>query len=67
MSIKLPEPVITYLAAVEAKDAEMLALCFAEDALVRDEGCDYRGLEAIKAWKRATETKYRYLMEPLDA
>ena len=67
MALSLPEPVITYLAAVEAKNADMLALCFAHDALVHDEGRDYHGLDAIKAWKRSAETKYRYDMEPLDA
>jgi SnoaL-like domain len=65
--LKLPEPVTTYLAAVKAKDAEMLTLCFAENAHVHDEKRDYRGLDAIKTWKRETETKYRYVMEPLDA
>jgi hypothetical protein len=55
------------VAAVKAQDADMLTLCFAEDALVHDEGHDYRGLDAIKSWKRETDAKYRYVMEPLDA
>jgi ketosteroid isomerase-like protein len=66
MSLKLPRPVATYLDAVKAKDPSMLDLCFAEDALVHDEDRDYRGLDAIKAWKRDTETKYKYVVEPLD-
>ena len=48
MPLALPQPVINYLAAVEAKDTDMLALCFADDALVHDEGRDYRGIDAIK-------------------
>src|SRR5690349_16659165 len=67
MSLTLPKPIADYLAAVEAKDTEMLALCFADDALVHDEGRDYRGLDAIKSWKQETQTKYKYVMEPLDA
>jgi ketosteroid isomerase-like protein len=67
MSPKLPKPVATYLAAVKAKDADSLALCFADDALVHDEGRDYQGLDAIRSWKLATEAKYRYVIEPLDA
>ena len=67
MSLALPKPVTNYLAAVEAKDTEMLTLCFAEDALVRDEGREYRGLDAIRSWKQETQTKYKYRMEPLDA
>src|ERR1700732_3329008 len=53
VSLKAPKPVASYLAAEKAKDADMLVLCFADDAL--------------KAWKKETEAKYRYVMEPLDA
>ena len=67
MSLALPKPVTNYLAAVEAKDTRMLVLCFADDALVHDEGRDYRGLDAIRSWKQETQTKYKYRMEPLDA
>ena len=67
MALKLPKPVATYLAAVKARDADMLALCFADDAVVHDENCDHRGLDAIKSWKRETDAKYRYIAEPLDA
>jgi hypothetical protein len=67
MTLKLPGPVTNYLAADKAKDPDMLALCFALDALVHDEGADYRGLDAIKAWKRKAGAKYQYVVEPLDA
>jgi ketosteroid isomerase-like protein len=67
MSLILPKPVTNYLAAVEAKDTDMLALCFADDALVHNEGRDYRGLDAIRSWKQETQTKYKYVMKPLDA
>ena len=67
MSLKLPKPISTYLAAVDAKDVNMLALCFSEEAVVHDEGGDYRGLDAIKSWSEETQRKYRYAMEALDA
>ncbi len=67
MPLTLPKPVAKYLAAVEAKDTDMLALCFADDARCHDEGRDYRGLEAIKSWAKKTQTKYKYVMEPLNA
>jgi hypothetical protein len=67
MSLILPKPATNYLAAVEAKDTDMLALCFADDALVHDEGLDYRGLDAIRSWKQETQTKYKYVIKPLDA
>jgi SnoaL-like domain len=65
--LSLPRPVATYLAAVKAKDTQMLVLCFADDARVHDENRDYQGLDAIRAWKQETDAKYRYVMEPLDA
>src|SRR6266403_6046236 len=67
MSLTLPKPVINYLAAVEAKDAERLTLCFADDAIVHDEGRDYCGLDAIRSWKQETLAKYKDVMESLDA
>jgi len=67
ISLKAPKPVALYLAAEKAKDADMLVLCFADDARVHDESRDYHGIDAIKAWKKETEAKYRYVMEPLDA
>ena len=67
ISLSLPRPVAIYLAAVKAKDVDMLALCFADDARVHDENSDCRGLDAIRAWKQETDAKYRYVMDPLDA
>jgi hypothetical protein len=67
MSLDLPKPIATYLAAVDAKDEDKLALCFAEDAVVHDEGRQYRGRDAIKSWNRETQRKYKYTLEALDA
>ncbi len=67
MLATLPQPVVNYLSAVTAKDTEMFARCFTDDALVHDEGRDHRGLDAIKAWMKETQTKYKYVIEPLDA
>jgi hypothetical protein len=67
MSLSLPAPVAMYLAAEKAKNADMLDLCFSDDAVVHDEGRDYRGLDAIRSWQREAHAKYRYAAEPLDA
>jgi hypothetical protein len=67
VKIVLPKPIAVYLAAEKAKDPDMLSVCFADDASVHDESHDYRGLDAIIAWKREAEAKYNYVMEPLDA
>jgi hypothetical protein len=40
MSLNLPGAVATYMAAEQAKDADRLALCFAEDARAR-RACDH--------------------------
>jgi hypothetical protein len=63
----MPQPVITCLAAEQAKDARSLAGCFTEDGAVHDEGRDYRGRAAIQRWKEEADTKYRYVLQPISA
>ena len=67
MNINVPGPVATYLAAEKGKDTEMLGQCFREDAVVRDEGREHRGVAAIKAWHREVNAKFRYVVESLEA
>jgi hypothetical protein len=67
MNTDVPSPVATYLAAEKAKDTETLGHCFREDAVVRDEGREHRGVAAIKAWHREANAKFRYVVEPLGA
>ena len=66
MPLKVPQAVAAYLAAEKIKDAEKLALCFAEDAVVHDEGRVHWGRNAIQQWKQEADTKYQYVLEPLD-
>jgi ketosteroid isomerase-like protein len=65
--ITLPEPVANFLVADRAKDPDLVARCFTNDAFVHDEGKDYRGVDAIKAWSQGAFTKYEHVIEPLDA
>jgi len=67
MAIDVPDPVAQYLAADAAMDTTTLAQCFAQGAVVRDEGRDYLGLEAIQAWNREAHRKYQYVLEPVRA
>ena len=67
MNINVPTLVATYLAAEQAKDSETLGQCFREDAVVRDEGREHRGVAAIRAWHREANAKFRYVVEPLEA
>jgi hypothetical protein len=65
--IDLPAPVQRYLDADASADDDKLAQCFTADARVLDEGRTIQGVDAIKAWKSASRTKYRYSVEPLSA
>ena len=65
--MQLPEPIQSYFEADRQGDDAGLARAFATDALVKDEGAAYRGLEAIGAWWRATKAQYDHKAEPFDA
>jgi hypothetical protein len=56
-----------YFAAQNAHDIEAMVACFAPDAVVRDEGKDIVGTQAIRAWKIETGAKYRITVEPLES
>jgi ketosteroid isomerase-like protein len=63
----LPDILDRYFAAQNAHDIEAMVACFAPDAVVRDEGRDIVGTQAIRAWKIETGTKYRITAEPLES
>jgi ketosteroid isomerase-like protein len=63
----LPTPIRNYLATEKAKDATAQCKLFEDDAVVSDEGRDYRGRDEIRAWKQDAQEKYDYELEPLDA
>ena len=47
-SLKPPIPIAAFFAA-ESGDSERVSECFTENALVKDEGCTYRGRASVKA------------------
>jgi hypothetical protein len=61
----LPKPIALYVAAENSGDANLFDQCFAEGAVVRDEGKKIEGLAAIKKWKAETKKKYQHTIEPL--
>ena len=65
MSHGLPDLLIHYFAAENGSDMESLGACFADHAVVRDEGKTIEGLAAIKQWKAETKKKYQHTIEPL--
>ncbi len=48
MNLQLPEAIETYFQASNSYDSNLLAKCFAEDAILYDEGLAYHGLTAIE-------------------
>lgn len=64
MMLELPKPIAAYFAA-DGQDGEAIDPCFTDNAVVNDEGRDYRGRDAIKQWKAEASTKYQYTCEPL--
>ena len=65
--MKLPNPVETYVNAINAGDAEGLQSSFADDAVVRDVGREFRGLAAIKEWAAQEIFAVNVTLEVLDA
>jgi ketosteroid isomerase-like protein len=66
-TVRLSEPLATYVKAKNAHDTNLLLTCFAEDAIVQDEGQDIRGLAAIRAWSDHTIEQYDVTMDVLNA
>jgi hypothetical protein len=64
MTAKLPEILARYFTSANAHDVEKMMVFFAREALVRDEGREHHGLDAIRGWIRETIEKYDYTVEP---
>lgn len=62
--LTLPEPIAAYV-TTDKWDAEAIARCFNQDAVVKDEGHIYTGVAAIQHWKAASAAKFTYTNEPL--
>jgi len=62
--INLPKPIAVYFAA-DKGDAEAVAVCFTENAVVKDEGNTHNGRMEIARWKAEASAKYEYTSEPI--
>jgi hypothetical protein len=62
--IHLPPPIAAYFAA-DPSDANVVARCFSESAVVIDERREHRGKAAIARWRAEALAKYHYTTEPL--
>ena len=59
----LPPVISEYLAASDRGDAEAVVRCFAEDAVVADEGREWRGTAPIRRWHTTVATAYQYTVQ----
>lgn len=55
-----------FVTHMNQQDAVAFCSCFAEDAVVEDEGRTHRGLEAIEGWISNAFTQYAPVLEPKD-
>ena len=61
-TLTLPAPIAAYFASEH--DPEALAHCFAADAVVKDDGHTYQGVDAIKAFMTEVSAKYEATTVP---
>ena len=66
MQLKTPKVVKAYVQASNDRDVEAFGTLFAEDAIVHDEGTEYRGVAAIRKWLVSTFEKYAFTLKPID-
>jgi len=63
MSIQLPTIIEEYYQAKNRHDTTAMLACFAESAVVQDEGEELRGPATIANWIETTNRKYRVTVE----
>jgi ketosteroid isomerase-like protein len=51
--IPIPQPIATFVRAVNERDADAFLCTFANDAIVTDVGQEFRGAAAIKEWAKS--------------
>lgn len=62
--IKLPSIIETFVQGKNHHDSEAVVVCFTNDAVVHDEGQEFRGTAAIKKWLDASNAKYKVALTP---
>ncbi|MFI0845391.1 nuclear transport factor 2 family protein [Mesorhizobium sp. IMUNJ 23232] len=67
MTVELPSALESYFAAKNRKDIDAMLSPFVADAVVRDEGHEHHGREAIRAWMEETTRKYGVSVEVREA
>jgi ketosteroid isomerase-like protein len=65
MDLELTPVIADFFSAEDRRDTEALCQCFAENAVVHDEGRNIKGHEAIREWQLETKRKYQHTTKPL--
>jgi SnoaL-like domain len=66
MSIQLPPAIAAFFDGDRKSNAQAVAECFSQDAVVLDEGNTYEGRDAIRTWMANASTQYTYTSEPFS-
>jgi ketosteroid isomerase-like protein len=56
----LPDTIRTFMTALDARDVERTVATLTPDAVVTDEGHDYKGADDIGAWVATAAAEYTY-------
>lgn len=64
---ELPATITTYLAAHKSGDVATAIRAFTADAIVTDEGQDFRGLDSIRDWLADAGSGYTFTTEFIGA
>ncbi len=67
MSTKLSQPLAAYFAGVNVHDIDAMLNPFTDAAIVKDEGRERRGRDAIREWIEETTRKYGVTIEVTNA
>ena len=62
----LPKVVASLIEAQNNFDSIEFSKCFAETAIVQDEGHKYNGRKEIKSWIEGANDTYRTIMQPVE-
>ena len=64
--MNIPEVITALIAAQNHSNSQAYSECFAETAVVFDEGKTYKGKAAIKSWIEKANQQYKTQMKPLE-
>jgi|ERR1051326_744331 hypothetical protein len=67
MDLELTPVIADFFSAEDRRDTEALCQCFAEGAVVHDEGRSIQGHAAIREWQLETKKKYQHTTKPLSS